>query len=63
MKKKISKNHNTRITVLGAGISGIYAAILATQQDAVEKAIEISQPMDTIILSPGCSSFDKFANF
>jgi len=32
-------------------------------QDAVQKAWELSQPGDHILLSPACASYDMFANF
>jgi UDP-N-acetylmuramoylalanine--D-glutamate ligase len=31
--------------------------------DAVEKAYEIAEPGGTVLLSPGCASFDMFMNF
>ena len=32
-------------------------------EEAFEKACEIAQPGDTILLSPACSSFDQFKNY
>ncbi len=34
-----------------------------TMEEAFEKACEIAQPGDTILLSPACSSFDQFKNY
>jgi len=31
--------------------------------EAVQRAAEISKPGETVLLSPGCSSFDMFKNF
>jgi UDP-N-acetylmuramoylalanine--D-glutamate ligase len=32
-------------------------------RDAIESAYETAQPGDIILLSPGCASFDEFANY
>lgn len=34
-----------------------------TMDEAVEKAAELSEPGDVVLLSPGCSSFDMFKNY
>jgi UDP-N-acetylmuramoylalanine--D-glutamate ligase len=34
-----------------------------TLEEAVEKAREIAQPQDVVLLSPACASFDMFKNF
>ena len=34
-----------------------------TMADAVQKAYELSHPGDTVLLSPGCASFDMYRNF
>lgn len=34
-----------------------------TMEEALDKALELSQPGDTILLSPACSSFDQFKNY
>ena len=34
-----------------------------TMEEAFNKACEIAQPGDTILLSPACSSFDQFKNY
>jgi UDP-N-acetylmuramoylalanine--D-glutamate ligase len=43
------------------GLAKIHRA--ATMQSAVELAAHYSRPGATVILSPGCSSFDMFENF
>jgi len=32
-------------------------------KDAVESAYKDAQPGDVVLLSPGCASFDEFANY
>lgn len=36
---------------------------VATMQEAVEKAKQLAKPGDTVLLSPGCASFDAFKNY
>jgi UDP-N-acetylmuramoylalanine--D-glutamate ligase len=31
--------------------------------DALERAAEVAQPGDTVLLSPACASFDEFSGF
>ena len=38
-------------------------SVVDTLHDAVQKAFEMAYPGETILLSPGCSSFDMFENF
>jgi len=45
---------------LGRHIPVIMAVSMA---DAVQKAFELSHPGDTVLLSPGCASFDMYRNF
>jgi UDP-N-acetylmuramoylalanine--D-glutamate ligase len=35
----------------------------ATFEQALEKAVEVSQPGDIVLLSPGCTSYDAFRDF
>jgi UDP-N-acetylmuramoylalanine--D-glutamate ligase len=32
-------------------------------REAVESAYKSAQPGDVVLLSPGCASFDEFANY
>ncbi len=43
------------------GLSTILRA--NSMEEAVKKAFELSEPGDTVLLSPGCASFDMFKNF
>ena len=43
------------------GLSPILRA--NSMEEAVRKAFELSKPGDTVLLSPGCASFDMFKNF
>lgn len=45
---------------LGRQIPVIMAPTMA---DAVRKAFDLSHPGDTVLLSPGCASFDMYRNF
>ena len=35
----------------------------ASIEDAVRRAAQIAEPGDVVLLAPGCSSHDQFANF
>ncbi|MBV8373328.1 MAG: UDP-N-acetylmuramoyl-L-alanine--D-glutamate ligase [Candidatus Eremiobacteraeota bacterium] len=41
---------------------GVPAAIVASMEDAVRRARELSAPGDVVLLSPACASFDMFAS-
>lgn len=41
----------------------IPAVMAATMPDAVRKAYALSRPGDTVLLSPGCASFDMYRNY
>jgi UDP-N-acetylmuramoylalanine--D-glutamate ligase len=50
---------------IGQAIAGCGVPVLAaaTLDDAVERAAEIAQPGDAVLLSPACASFDMFRNY
>jgi len=35
----------------------------ATLEDAIEQAVAVSEPGDTVLLSPACASFDMFDDY
>lgn len=37
--------------------------VVADMKEAVAKVFEVGQPGDTVLLSPGCSSFDQYKNY
>lgn len=39
---------------------GVHATIAATLEEAVQRARQLAQPGDIVLLSPGCASFDMF---
>ena len=41
----------------------IPVVMASTMADAVKKAFDLSHPGDTVLLSPGCASFDMYKNF
>jgi len=41
----------------------IPVVMASSMDDAVRKAFELSHPGDTVLLSPGCASFDMYRNF
>jgi len=50
-----------KIAMQLAGAAPIHNA--GTMGEAVEKAAHLAQKGDTVLLSPGCASFDMFRNF
>jgi UDP-N-acetylmuramoylalanine--D-glutamate ligase len=42
---------------------GIESRVLGTLQETFEFARKVAVPGDTVVLSPGCASFDQFADF
>jgi UDP-N-acetylmuramoylalanine--D-glutamate ligase len=51
---------NRIASLIGDNITAFKKAKL---KEAVEIAYKIAQPGDVILLSPGCASFDEFANY
>jgi UDP-N-acetylmuramoylalanine--D-glutamate ligase len=59
------------VVVIGEAADKIAAAVgdavpvarAADMSDAVEKAFELAQPGDAVLLSPACSSFDMFKSY
>ncbi|MEZ5360268.1 MAG: UDP-N-acetylmuramoyl-L-alanine--D-glutamate ligase [Candidatus Zixiibacteriota bacterium] len=41
----------------------IPVVMASTMEDAVKKAFDLSHPGDTVLLSPGCASFDMYRNY
>lgn len=52
-REKISEQLGRHIPVIMVG----------SMADAVQKGLELSHPGDTVLLSPGCASFDMYRNF
>ncbi len=60
-----------RIILFGTGgealqkqwINTVPSAVVKNLEEAVEKALEVAEPGDTVLLSPGCASFDQYSNF
>lgn len=49
---------------IAAAVSGAVTVIhVADMEHAVEKARELAQPGDAVLLSPACASFDMYRNF
>jgi UDP-N-acetylmuramoylalanine--D-glutamate ligase len=46
-----------------AAIASVPTAVFPTMRDAMEAAHLDSAPGDTVLLSPGCASFDEFASY
>jgi UDP-N-acetylmuramoylalanine--D-glutamate ligase len=44
-----------------SGLTGILRA--ATLEEAVQMAFDLTAPGGTVLLSPGCSSFDMFRSY
>jgi UDP-N-acetylmuramoylalanine--D-glutamate ligase len=65
------KQHVKTLIVMGEAAHQIKAALgqsvslkMATSmKDAVTKAYRTAQPADVVLLSPGCASFDMYANY
>jgi UDP-N-acetylmuramoylalanine--D-glutamate ligase len=57
--------------VLGIGEAGAYLVeaagerghLAVTLEHAVEMATELAEPGDTVLLAPGCASFDQFSSY
>jgi UDP-N-acetylmuramoylalanine--D-glutamate ligase len=47
-------------TALGQSVS---LKMATSMKDAVTKAYRTAQPADVVLLSPGCASFDMYANY
>jgi UDP-N-acetylmuramoylalanine--D-glutamate ligase len=45
---------------LAAGARGAHAGTL---ERAVEMAVDLADPGDTVLLAPGCASFDQFDSY
>ena len=46
-----------------AAIASVPTAVFPTMRDAMEAAYRDAAPGDTVLLSPGCASFDEFASY
>ena len=46
-----------------AALLGEDATVVGTLENAVALASDLARPGDTVILAPGCASFDQFASF
>jgi UDP-N-acetylmuramoylalanine--D-glutamate ligase len=42
---------------------GVPCRRVGTLEEAVKKAAALAHPGETVLLSPGCSSYDQFKNF
>jgi UDP-N-acetylmuramoylalanine--D-glutamate ligase len=66
----LAREANVRL-LLGIGEAGPVLAAAAggrgrdvgTLEAAVELAAELAQPGDTVLLAPGCASFDQFESY
>ncbi len=69
--KELLANHATHVYVIGRAAEAMRVAwqdvVQCTDcgrlQDAVMAAAEDARPGETVLLSPGCASFDQFENF
>jgi len=46
-----------------ASAAGERGRVAGTMERAVELAAELAEPGDTVLLAPGCASFDQFASY
>lgn len=56
----LGKDNQKLINAFGGSIAVFETT---SMQDAVEKARELAQPNETVLLSPACASFDLFSNY
>jgi UDP-N-acetylmuramoylalanine--D-glutamate ligase len=69
--QKMAQKNIKSLIVMGEAADRIQAALrpatsivsAASMQDAVTKAYQAAQPGDVVLLSPGCASFDMYANY
>ncbi len=52
-----------RLAEAFAVASGTRVHVVADLADAVDLAVEVATPGDTVLLSPGCASFDQYTDF
>jgi UDP-N-acetylmuramoylalanine--D-glutamate ligase len=48
---------------ISSDLSGVEKETCATMEEAVGRAVEEANPGDTVLLSPGCASFDQFESY
>lgn len=65
------RRHTKKLIVMGDAAATIRAALndaasissAVSMPDAVQKASQAAAPGDIVLLSPGCASFDRYANY